>query len=712
MRRSPIHRRILSLVGVAAIAACVAAPSALAQGTITDDGASFVRGASAFDTSPEANFNGVGTGDQLFEFGWWVRIGAATQETVLPAPTTQTYSGDTSTITWTNLLGSGLNVVETATVTGLGASSGTVSAVLAMTNTTGAPVEVNVFHMVDADVGGSAAGDSAVKLPDGLIRTTDATNAAAMVDYEATGADAHQVLAFNASTDVAAGLSNLTVSDFANTGLPFGPGDVTAGRQWADRTIPAGTTRTFSVRVGSNDAMTTATTVTSSLNPSTVGGTTTLTATVAPSTSAGIVQFMDGATPVGAPVPVVGGVATLTTNALTVGDHSIIAAYSGASGVKASTSVALVQSLQASADASLTLPCDPTGVAGQTISCSATVANAGPGPAQDLQLAIPAVPGTTFAAVNAPGWTCATPAAGVTGAVTCDRAALAPAQAAAVALTLAVAPDRSPGPLEIASALTVGSVDPDSADRAATASIDVDATTTTTVASSASSVTAGQSVTLTATVADATAATPSGTVQFRDGATDLGAPVALSGTTAALSTAALAAGAHTITAVYSGNADFRPSASGPLAQTVAAAGTGQGPGPGGGPVQGAGVNFVGGQKRVTLSGTGGFGLRFGTTAGTRGTVRVTALVPGVRKKGAKRKPKAKTVALVANRSFVADAKGNVVLPVTLSKATRGKLPQRLRTFAATLTVSAGGRTFTHRFTLVRAKAKKAGGKPR
>jgi hypothetical protein len=696
MRRLPLHRQILSLVAVAVVA-CVTAPSALAQGTITDDGASFARTASAFDVSPEANFLGVGNGDQVFEFGWWVRIGAATQETAMPAPTTQSYTGDTSTITWTNLLGSGLNVVETTTVTGLGASSGTVSAVLAMTNTTGAPVEVNVFHMVDPDVGGSAAGDTAVRLPDGLIRTTDA---AAMVDYEATGADAYRVAAFNSTTDVAGDLSNGTVSDFANTGLPFGPGDVTAGHQWTDRTIPPGATRTFPVRVGSNDAVATVTTVASPVNPSTAGGTTTLTATVTPSVSAGTVQFMDGVTPVGTPVPVVGGVATLATNVLTAGDHPVSAVYSGASGLKGSTSAALAQNVQASADASLTLTCDPTGIVGQTISCVAAVANAGTGPAQGLQLVVAPGSGTTFAAIDAPGWTCATPAAGAAGAITCDRAALAPAQTGAVALTLAVAPDRGPGPLETSGTLTVASVDPDGADRAATATTDIDATTTTTVASSASPATAGRSLTLTATVADGTAATPSGTVQFRDGAADLGAPVTLSGTTAALTTSALAVGTHTITAVYSGNADFRPSTSGPLTQTVAT------------DVQGAGsvITFVGRQKRVTLSTKGRFALRFGTTAKTRGTVRVTALVPGVRKKGAKRKPKAKTVALIADRAFVADTKGNVVMPVTLSKAARGKLPKRLRTFAATLTVRAGGRTFTHRFTLVRATAKKA--KPR
>jgi hypothetical protein len=60
----------------------------------------------------------------------------------------------------------------------------------------------------------------------------------------------------------------------------------------------------------------------------------------------------------------------------------------------------------------------------------------------------------------------------------------------------------------------------------------------------------GQNVTLTATV---TGATPTGTVQFADGAASLGAPVALSGGAATLVTGALAAGGHSLSATYSGD---------------------------------------------------------------------------------------------------------------------------------------------------------------
>jgi hypothetical protein len=78
----------------------------------------------------------------------------------------------------------------------------------------------------------------------------------------------------------------------------------------------------------------------------------------------------------------------------------------------------------------------------------------------------------------------------------------------------------------------------------------------------------GQSVTFTAIVSGAT--TPTGTVQFFDGATSLGT-VALSGTSAALTTSTLAVGTHPITAVYSGDIDDPGSTSPALSQVVNAA---------------------------------------------------------------------------------------------------------------------------------------------
>jgi uncharacterized repeat protein (TIGR01451 family) len=67
----------------------------------------------------------------------------------------------------------------------------------------------------------------------------------------------------------------------------------------------------------------------------------------------------------------------------------------------------------------------------------------------------------------------------------------------------------------------------------------------------------GQSVTFTATVTSATTGTPTGTVQFKDNGTNLGAPAALNASgVATFTTSALTSGTHTITAEYSGDANF------------------------------------------------------------------------------------------------------------------------------------------------------------
>ncbi|MFL5493448.1 MAG: beta strand repeat-containing protein, partial [Gemmatimonadales bacterium] len=95
-------------------------------------------------------------------------------------------------------------------------------------------------------------------------------------------------------------------------------------------------------------------------------------------------------------------------------------------------------------------------------------------------------------------------------------------------------------------------------------------TSTTTVSGPASS-TFGGSVTFTATIGGGPS--PTGTVQFKDGGVNLGAPQTVSGGTASVSTSALAGGAHTITGVYSGDANFGGSTSPGLSHTVNPAST-------------------------------------------------------------------------------------------------------------------------------------------
>ena len=90
-------------------------------------------------------------------------------------------------------------------------------------------------------------------------------------------------------------------------------------------------------------------------------------------------------------------------------------------------------------------------------------------------------------------------------------------------------------------------------------------TTSTVLVSSGSPSLFGAPVTFTATVSPSTA---SGTVQFKDGAGDLGSPVDLAGGVATFQTSSLSVGSHSITAVYGGDASLAGSTSAAVTQVV------------------------------------------------------------------------------------------------------------------------------------------------
>lgn len=99
-----------------------------------------------------------------------------------------------------------------------------------------------------------------------------------------------------------------------------------------------------------NPAVTT-TVLVSSVNPSAPGQAVTFTATVTSGgiTPAGTVSFNDGGAAIGS-ATLAGGIATLTTSALTAGTHTITAVYAGNGTFKASTSAALLQAVNAPQD--------------------------------------------------------------------------------------------------------------------------------------------------------------------------------------------------------------------------------------------------------------------------------------------------------------------------------------------------------------------------
>ncbi len=92
--------------------------------------------------------------------------------------------------------------------------------------------------------------------------------------------------------------------------------------------------------------------------------------------------------------------------------------------------------------------------------------------------------------------------------------------------------------------------------------------TTTTLAISSNPAVAGQLIAFTATVAaTGSSPTPSGAVSFFDGTTLIGTSI-LSGGVAIISTSLLSTGSHSITAVFSANANFNGSTSAPIVEQI------------------------------------------------------------------------------------------------------------------------------------------------
>ena len=167
---------------------------------------------------------------------------------------------------------------------------------------------------------------------------------------------------------------------------------------------------------------------------------------------------------------------------------------------------------------------------------------------------------------------------------------------------------------------------------------DVLAASTVGVHSSPNPSTYGTAVNFTATVTSSGSVTPTGTVAFLDGTTQIGTATIV-GTTgiATFSTSSLAAGSHTITASYKGDSNDGPGTSLPLSQSVNLAPTtttlNAAPSPG---IAGKAVTLtatVAGTGTAAISGTVAF--TDGTTTlgsakvGANGTAVVTAtLAPG------------------------------------------------------------------------------------
>ena len=223
----------------------------LAQaGVITSGTATFSTGASSYDASPAADLQFPGTTDHLFEIGWWYRLSGATAESTFGTPTSETPAGNVQTVRWDTIGATGLaslisaDLVQTLTQSG---TTATLNNLLTLTNTdiNGRDIVLDLFHMIDVDLQQTISDDSATG---GLAGITVTDPSGTTLLYAALTPSFYLVRPFGAN-DIGAVLSDGVATNFDNSGLPFGPGDFTAGYQWTTITLPFDSQLSFTTQL-------------------------------------------------------------------------------------------------------------------------------------------------------------------------------------------------------------------------------------------------------------------------------------------------------------------------------------------------------------------------------------------------------------------------------------------------------------------------------
>ncbi len=292
--------------------------------------------------------------------------------------------------------------------------------------------------------------------------------------------------------------------------------------------------------------------VSSSANPSAGGQQVTYTATVSPTDGGGTVSFTDNGNPVSGcqSLALTGGQATCPQTYTFGGNHSVVAAYSGDTSFNGSSSPALTQVVNAPQATTVALTSSALTVAtGQQVTFTATVTPTDGG-------------GTVnFNALEDPSAGCASVPLNAAGQATCVTSFSSPRVQSQMQAFYSGDPNFAANSPSAPLQETV--IDP----------------TSTSVTSSASPSAPGDQVTYTATVTGSQFFLGYGSVSFSDDGTPIAAcqsvPLTSNGTTnthqATCAQTYASGGAHSIQAFYSGyaaTADFAPSASSALSQSV------------------------------------------------------------------------------------------------------------------------------------------------
>ncbi len=172
-----------------------------------------------------------------------------------------------------------------------------------------------------------------------LAASSSSANAGSSVTLTATisnSASTGTVTFYQGSTSLGTGTLSGGKASLVTSSLATGINYITATYA-GDSTYAGSCSLVTAITINAASSVSTVTTLSSSAASATFGTALTLTSTVAPAASTGTVTFYDGAVPIGSGT-LSGGVATLTTAALTTGTHTLAAVYAGSTSYSNSSS--------------------------------------------------------------------------------------------------------------------------------------------------------------------------------------------------------------------------------------------------------------------------------------------------------------------------------------------------------------------------------------
>jgi hypothetical protein len=336
------------------------------------------------------------------------------------------------------------------------------------------------------------------------------------------------------TTTIGMGVTASGLAAFTTSSLAVGTHSITATYS-GDANFASSKSAAISQTISKN---TTTTTIASSVNPSSYEQSVTFTVKVSSAgvTPTGTVTFENGATPIGSSA-LANGVATFSTTTLATGSNSISASYGGDAFSLSSSSSTLTQVVNHSTiSLALKASVNPSTPAQQvTFTGTLTVPNGG----------------------------------NPTGAITFSQNGTVIGSPVTVSSRQgSISTSFSATGTYAITAVYSGDSNFTAATAPALSQVVTAATTTTSVKSSGSPATVSTPVTLTATIHPASGTIPNGeVVTFTDGTTTIGTGVTASGV-ATLTTSSLAVGSHSITASYAGDANFSPSTSAAISETI------------------------------------------------------------------------------------------------------------------------------------------------